>query len=797
MTILKASLNSFIDTFQDKYGLLLLLCLMSAALLFFDVAMPLGVAAGITYIPVMLLTIWLPRKKQVILMAIVISSLILIGYLLTPNKISDFWIVIVNRTLSLMAVVSIFIVIYLKITAADFLGLKGLSNNIKDEEDYLNESDTVLGKSSNDRINRIGFYSIIITLPTVIIIVGMNLWLSYKSDYVENLIIQTHAVETSLSRVFSTLQDAELGQRGYLLTGDISYLKPYINSMAEITGALDIIHKQTSNKPRQKLRLARIVPLLDDKLETLGNTILLMKAQDKAAALNIVTSGEGKDSMDQIRVIINEMEVEESELLIQKRQLLKSNNILVIYAQIIGLALLILIGIFSFYKVRKLLFMQLKAEEKHRYISDHDSVTGLLNERAMRSQFNQLAKQYNAVKRPAIRLRFTLIYYRNHYQLQSDHGNDLANKVLKNTAEMLSQNLPKNTIFGRLNDGGFLALAEVGSSALPSFWHEVNSSCTVGDFEFSLDPTAIIVEYPKDGYSFDSLLMHASIALHRAYKDRKQVLKFNYSFLEKSLKRSEYASQIKTALSEGQFELYLQPKVNIRDQKIIGAEALIRWNHPEDGLLGPDQFLDIVEHSNARYDFTLFVIQQSVQYFQEFSRQGQDIQLSFNLNAYDIHDARILAALRSNIQEIDVSMGSLQMELTETATAHNVDSIKHSLDEISKMGYSIAIDDFGTGMSSLAYCHRLPIDTIKIDRSFILEIQKSERSQLLVKTIIDMAKCFSWNVIAEGIENNEVASMLLDLGCEDAQGYFFSKPITFEKFCELLPVRYQLGSSVG
>lgn len=797
MTNLKTSLNSFIDNFRDKYGLLFLLCLMSAALLFFDIAMPLGIAAGIAYVPVMLLTIWLPEKRQVIFMAIVISLLILIGYFFTPHQISDFWIIIINRTLSIIAIVSICIVIRLKITVADFLGFKGENNNLNEQEGYSDESEPVIGKSSSDRINRIGFYSILISLPTVIIIVGMNLWLSYKSDYVENLIVQTHAVETSLSRVFSTLQDAEIGQRGYLLTGDISYLKPYTDSKSEITDTLNIIYKQTSNKPEQQLRLAQIVPLLEERFETLSNTILLMKAKDKEAALHIVMTGEGKNSMDQIRIIINEMEVEESKLLIQKRQFLKSNNILVLYAQIIGLSLLILIGILSFYKARKLLFLQLKAEDKNRYISDHDSVTGTLNERALKLRFNQLTKQSNVLKRPAIKLRFTLIYYRNHHQMQSDHGNDLSNKILKNTAELLGRNLPENTVFGRLNDGGFLAIAEVGSSALPSFWQEVNSSCSVDDFEFSLDPTAIIVDYPEHGYSFDSLLMHASIALHQAYKDRKQVLKFNYSFLETSLKRSEYASQIKSALADGQFELYLQPKVNIRDQKIIGAEALIRWNHPEDGLLAPDQFLDIVEHSNARYDFALFVIQQSVQYLQTFISKGQDIQLSFNLSAYDIHDARIIAALRSNIQKIDIPFGSLQMELTETATAHNIESIKRSLDEISGMGYSIAIDDFGTGMSSLAYCHRLPIDTIKIDRSFILEIQESERSKLLVKTIIDMAKCFSWNVIAEGIENNEVASVLLDLGCQDAQGYYFSKPIRFKNFCDILPVRYHMNSSVG
>jgi EAL domain-containing protein (putative c-di-GMP-specific phosphodiesterase class I)/GGDEF domain-containing protein len=434
-------------------------------------------------------------------------------------------------------------------------------------------------------------------------------------------------------------------------------------------------------------------------------------------------------------------------------------------------------------------FVTTRVEKSNRQMliaATTDPITGLLNERALKSAFQQLVQMNAAAKNQPPALRFTLIYYRKYIQVQLDHGSEVANKVLQNAAELLRSQLPGDAVFGRLNDGGFLAMSHGKSLISSSFWQEANKTLSVSDYEFSLDPTAIILDYPKDGGSFDSLLKHASITLHQAFKDRNPILKFNEKFLKCSLQQSIYASQLKSALATEQFELYLQPKVCLHNHHVIGAEALIRWNHPEDGLLAPLSFLDIVEQSNARYDFSLFVIRKSAQYLQELKRQGRDIQLSFNLNAYDINDARIITALRDSIRDFDIPAGALQMELTETETSYDVESILNALGEISEMGYSIAIDDFGTGMSSLAYCHRLPIQTIKIDRSFILGIEESNRSQLLVKTIIEMANVFSWDVIAEGIENVEVARLLQTLGCEQGQGYYFGKPVPFETFCQRL-----------
>lgn len=445
------------------------------------------------------------------------------------------------------------------------------------------------------------------------------------------------------------------------------------------------------------------------------------------------------------------------------------------------------IGLWGAYGVAG--FISTRIEKSNRIIliaATTDPLTGLLNERALKSEFQKLVQCNAAAKdQPAV-LRFTLIYYRNYFQVQLDHGNDVVNMVLQKAAELLRSNLPEDAVFGRLNDGGFLAISHGKSSVSSAFWQEANNTLSVSDYEFSLDPTAVILDYPQDGETFDSLLKHAAITQQRASKDRSPMLKFNYKFLESSLKRSKYASQIKSALAAEQFELYLQPKVSLHDQQVVGAEALIRWNHPEDGLLTPWHFLDIVEHSNARFDFSLFVIQKSAEYLQKLQRDNQDMTLSFNLNAYDINDVRILTALSDAIRDYDIPEGSLQVELTETETSHDVESIIKALSDISALGYSIAIDDFGTGMSSLAYCHRLPVQTIKIDRSFILEILESNRSLLLVKTVIDMAKAFSWKVVAEGIENAEVASLLQTLGCEQGQGYYFARPIPFEEFCQYL-----------
>lgn len=436
------------------------------------------------------------------------------------------------------------------------------------------------------------------------------------------------------------------------------------------------------------------------------------------------------------------------------------------------------LGLWGAYGVAGFVTIRIKNSNRQIMIAaTTDPLTGLLNERALKQAFKALVSQKEQGE-----LRFTLMYYRNYVQVQLDHGNNVANKVLQEAAAQLRKNLPENAVFGRLNDGGFLAISHDKSSA-SSFWQEANKTINLSDYSFSLDPTAITLDYPQDGETFDTLLKHAAITLQRAFQDRNPVLKFNYKFLESSLKRSKYASQIKSALLNQEFELYFQPKVSLQTRRMVGAEALIRWNHPEDGLLGPAYFLDIIEHSNARHDFSLFVIRKTAQCLQELQRQKLDIRLSFNLNAYDINDTLILSALRESIRDFDIPQGYLQVELTESETSYDIESIIHALNEISGMGCSIAIDDFGTGMSSLEYCHRLPVDTIKLDRSFILRLQECNRSQLMVKTVIEMARIFSWEVVAEGIENHEVAHLLQTLGCEQGQGYYFARPMPFAELC--------------
>lgn len=415
-----------------------------------------------------------------------------------------------------------------------------------------------------------------------------------------------------------------------------------------------------------------------------------------------------------------------------------------------------------------------------------DSLTGLSNELALkeifRDRIDHSSKEY----------LITAVNFRNMRMIATNNSSSTVNLILKKVAQKLKDNLKSGCYLARLNDGNFLlavATSEHSADIHETFSTIVNETIDVDDYQFSLDPTEAIIYYPKDVKTFKELMLSISSLIMAAEHNRVSKIYYDKSYIVSSAKALEYATRIKCALDNFELELFLQPKVDINSGKVIGAETLIRWNHPTDGLLPPSKFINVIEKSNFREEFSRYVIQETVKLRRDLGNQDLGLPISFNLNAYDIVNDDIRALLAEISQSPDFKPHCLELELTETETTINVDKISDALNDISKMGFNIALDDFGTGMSSLSFTHKLPINTIKIDKSFVDELSDEKRTHIAVKTIVDLAEQYQCKIIVEGVETEQQVNILKKLGCNVVQGYYFAKPMTKNAFIKFVSAK--------
>lgn len=411
-----------------------------------------------------------------------------------------------------------------------------------------------------------------------------------------------------------------------------------------------------------------------------------------------------------------------------------------------------------------------------------DQATALPNDYALRELMAD--RSLFSVNRD---LKVVGVHLRNLSNISSGTTLKVLNQLLAELGRKLKSATKEGQYLARLNDGTILLVApEDEFEAFEEFRQIVNEVHWVGDYQFTLEPTEIQLSYPSDVDSFEALRSAVSKLVAAATQMRIPVLRYDQGLMEISDRREDYASEIRRALREHEFQLFLQPKVDTKDRIIVGAEALMRWNHPDDGLLSPGAFMAVVEHSNLRSQFATYVIEETAKMATALRDEGYFVPLSFNLSADDIFDANVQATLAAVSKRLDLKqVPHLEIELIEAQTSINIARIKEALRLIKWLGYTVALDDFGTGMSSLSYSNELPVNTIKIDKSFIDRLFLTEGTEPSIRAIMLLAEGYGYKVVAEGVETEEQADSLRGLGCAVAQGYLYSRPVPFDEFKSL------------
>ena len=305
-----------------------------------------------------------------------------------------------------------------------------------------------------------------------------------------------------------------------------------------------------------------------------------------------------------------------------------------------------------------------------------------------------------------------------------------------------------------------------------------NSPIIVDGHQFSTASSIGISVYPQDGENAESLMANADLALYRAKEDQKcKNIFFAPEMRSRLLQRRKIESDLDVALTESQFRLFYQPQFRLRDDKFVGIEALIRWQHPERGLIPPSQFMDVVNAGTISDRVGYWVLETACRQAQVWNQMGYPLRTGVNLSQSQFRSINLVQIVQDVLYRTELPNSLLELEVTENILLEQEKHAEEILHELRLHGVSIAFDDFGTGYASLSYLKNFPLDRIKIDRSFVRDIFTDRDSQAIVRAILALSKLMNLEVIAEGIENKMTLELLEKLDCTEGQGYYFGKPM--------------------
>ncbi|WP_406798008.1 MULTISPECIES: EAL domain-containing protein [Brevibacillus] len=430
-----------------------------------------------------------------------------------------------------------------------------------------------------------------------------------------------------------------------------------------------------------------------------------------------------------------------------------------------------------------------QSEETIHHLAYHDALTDLPNRRMY---VQQLSKEMMQAKRFQSSLAVLFLDLDRFKDVNDSFGHDVGDMLLIEASKRLQACLKPGDVVARLGGDEFTimqnqlqdrneatALAEQIMYQLQRPFelegHVFNVSCSIG-----------IALYPQDGDNPEDLLKRADTALYTVKSRGKNGYDFFDPSMEaKSLERILMENEMRKAIEQEQFQIYYQPKIDIATSAMTGMEALVRWVHPELGIIPPNRFIPIAEETGMILALGEWILKQACKQNKNWHDQGYTLKVSVNLSARQIYQKDLVEMIKDILQETNLSPHWLELEITESIFV-KMEEATAVLQQIRDIGIQISIDDFGTGYSSFSYIKSLPVDTIKIDASFIRDIHHNQESQAIVKAIVTIAQSLNMNVIAEGIELHDQVAALKENGCDHGQGYLFSKPLPTDDFDQLL-----------
>ena len=442
---------------------------------------------------------------------------------------------------------------------------------------------------------------------------------------------------------------------------------------------------------------------------------------------------------------------------------------------------------------------QIKVKQQYlEFAAHHDPLTHLPNRLMFETALKKMVRDA-LVNR--IQFSVLLVDIDNFKYFNDQYGHLVADKMVAEVGNRLRTMMRDIDVVARLDGDEFVVIQKDMKD--PSFAVEVAKrimSAVTAPYEYrgftlkatvsvgiSCFPLHVRLKQKQDLLG-EELVNNAAVALQEAKSNGKnQYQCFNEKMRRRLTARIRLEQDLKLALQEGQFEVYYQPKINIHTRQCTGSEALVRWRHPVNGFVSPEAFVPVAEETGMIIELGGWILEKACENTRALQLDGhQGLNVAVNISAVQFTDGSLFPMVREALELAQLSSEFLELEITESAVMHDPEDVIKSLHELSQYGMKLAIDDFGTGYSSLAYLKRFPVNTLKIDRAFITDISNDNDDVAIVEAVLGLGKHFNMKVVAEGVEDEEQLNFLKSQGCDIAQGYFISKPLSLDQYVQWL-----------
>ncbi|CAG0957917.1 putative signaling protein [Burkholderiales bacterium] len=436
---------------------------------------------------------------------------------------------------------------------------------------------------------------------------------------------------------------------------------------------------------------------------------------------------------------------------------------------------------------------RIRAEERLQHMATRDALTGLPNRLLLHERLSQAIAQ---ARRAARRVGVLFIDLDRFKNVNDTLGHRIGDELLKHVSQALGGTLRETDLLARLGGDEFMVIVEdfddpqVLGRIAQKLLDAIAQPFRVEDHDIYVTSSIGIAVYPDDSDDPDELLKHADVAMYRS----KELGRNTYQFLDanlaqRRLKQHSLETALRAALKEGSLELHYQPVVRISDRAVIGAEALLRWIDPEHGEVPPQVFVSLAEEAGLIHSLGEWVLRTAADQLAEWRRAGLPLNVSVNLSARQFYREDLAQRIVEIVRTAGCEPEWLELEVTETSLLHDLDAIRRVLHQLREHGFKVAIDDFGTGYSSLTHLKHFPIDTLKIDISFITDLETDPGDAAITEAIIGLARGLGLRVVAEGVGTREQLEFLDARGCHSFQGFLVSKPLSASRFAEFLRTR--------